>query len=110
MNEAIYNYIGLMYKANMVKIGFKEFKSLNMLKKVFLVLYSCDASEKVKKDIIYYCSINNIMYHEWGTKHNIGKSIGRNSDVAVISITDKRVACKLKNLIESIGGEIIGEN
>ncbi|MDI6602433.1 MAG: ribosomal L7Ae/L30e/S12e/Gadd45 family protein, partial [Thermoanaerobacteraceae bacterium] len=72
MVSKVYNYIGLMYKANKIKIGFKEFKSLNAARKVYLVLYASDASERVKNSIKYWCSLNNILYQEFGTKYELG--------------------------------------
>jgi ribosomal protein L7Ae-like RNA K-turn-binding protein len=107
MANMVYNYIGLMYKAKLLKIGFNAFKYLNKENKVFLVLYAHDTSEKVKNKIIYLCSLTGTDGYEYGLKYELGKSIGKNKDVAVISVKDKGVAARLKELI---GGEIIGKN
>jgi hypothetical protein len=48
MMDRVYNYIGLMYKANKIKIGFKAFKNLSKGGRVFLVVYTSDASNKIK--------------------------------------------------------------
>ncbi len=103
----VYNYIGLMYKANKIIIGFDDFKYLNMKKRLYLVLYAQDTSEKLKNKIMHLSSLSNTICREYGLKYEFGKSIGKNKEVAVISIKDKGVATRL---IELIGGEFIGEN
>lgn len=108
--DRVYNYIGLMYKANKIKIGFKAFKNLSKGGRVFLVVYTSDASNKIKKYIERWSLYNNVPCIEFGTKYFLSKFLGKHKDVAVISIIDYGISVKLKKLIEQSGGEIIGEN
>lgn len=97
MNK-IYSMVGLAKKGGKISIGFdvtcSEIKSNNSK----LVLIAEDASEKTKKNVIYFCEKNNCKYIKYGEKELLGKSLGKKM-VSVLSVNDENIASYLlKNI------------
>ena len=97
MNK-IYSMIGIARKGGKISIGF-DVACLDIKnKKSNLVLIACDASEKTKKNIVFFCDKFEIKYIEYGEKEILGKSLGKKM-VSVLSINDSNIASYLLNNI-----------
>lgn len=95
MNK-IYSMLGLARKGGKISIGFDVTVIEIKNKKSVLVLIAKDASEKTKKNILYFCKNHNCEYIEYGEKELLGKSLGRKM-VSVLSINDDNIASYLLN-------------
>lgn len=96
MNDKIYSMIGIARKGGKIAIGFDVTRGEIENKKSELVLIAVDASDKTKKNVIFFCEKFNCKYIEYGEKDLLGKSLGRKM-VSVLSINDKNIASYLLN-------------
>lgn len=97
MNK-IYSMLGIAKKGGKISIGF-DVACLDVKnKKSNLVLIASDASDKTKKNIIFFCDKYDIKYVEYGEKEILGKSLGRKV-VSVLSVNDTNIASYLLNNI-----------
>lgn len=83
-NNKIYSFLGLAAKAG--KVGSGEFVSETSIKKhmACLVIVAEDASENTKKHFRDMCSYRNIPIRIWGTKDELGHSIGKEMRVTIV--------------------------
>lgn len=100
MNK-IFSFLGLAKRSGNLVSG--DDTTLMELKKnkIKLVILATDASENTKKTFKDKSSFRNVKCIEFGTKEELGKSIGK-SNRAVIGIKDESFANKIKELL---GGE-----
>ena len=111
MNNQIYSFIGLMQKSGKLSSGDdtveREIKKGN----VKLLIIAQDASDNTKKRFEDMAKYRNIPYIYWGTKIDLGSSIGKSSR-AIIAVKDRGFANGLLNKVkeESNGGESIVKN
>lgn len=99
MNHKVLTLLGFAQRAGKIISGETGCISSIKQKKTFLVIIPEDASDNTKKLIISLCNYNGIECLEWGSKIDIGISIGK-SPRAVISVMDKRFADAIRELIE----------
>ncbi|MDK2984949.1 MAG: hypothetical protein PWQ96_591 [Clostridia bacterium] len=67
--------------------------------KIHLVLLAEDTSQESKKKFTNKLQNKNIKYRIFGTKEQLGRSIGKNSR-AILGITDSGLAQKILDLLE----------
>lgn len=103
MNRQTSNMLGLCQRAGklltgdcMVKNGIKDRKAL-------LVLLATDASERTKKEYLHMAKANNINIVQYGTKADLGWSVGK-SPRAAVAVIDPNFAKGIKQIIESERG------
>lgn len=112
MDNKIYLLIGLSTKAGRLTGGEdaveKSIKSL----KAQLVIVAEDASDNTRKKFMDICKYRNIEMRFFGSKELLGRYSGKELR-AVLAITDKGLADRLKELIDGrdqeIGGGMIGK-
>ncbi len=102
MNETkVYNLLGLTQKAGKLVSGENTLISKGNFNKYSLLIIAQDSSEATKKKFINKAINNNIDYILFGTKNELGMSLGK-SPRTVLAISDFKLAQKIKELI---GGE-----
>ena len=107
MINKVNGLLGISSKAGAVLAGTDLVLEEMSKKRVSLVLVANDASEKTKKNMIYYCNKENIDIEIYGTIDSNSKSIGKHNK-AVIGIKNKNLADNIKKIIH--GGERIDKN
>jgi ribosomal protein L7Ae-like RNA K-turn-binding protein len=108
MESKLYSFIGLMQKAGKLSSGDDSVEIDIKKGKTKLLIIAQDASENTKKKFENMARYRNIPYIFFGTKENIGLSIGKSSR-AVLSIEDENFANGFLAKIEGKynGGESI---
>lgn len=100
MNK-IFSFLGLAKRSGNLVSG--DDTTLMELKKnkIKLIILATDASENTKKTFKDKSSFRNVKCIEFGTKEELGRSIGK-SNRAVVGIKDESFAKRIKELL---GGE-----
>jgi ribosomal protein L7Ae-like RNA K-turn-binding protein len=97
MNK-IYSMIGLAYRAGRIAAGEDAVRKSIRKGKVRLLIISEDASENTQKRFGNAAEYYNIDVVIWGTKEELGMSIGK-SERSVIGITDDSFCKSLKGMM-----------
>jgi len=98
MNHKVLTLLGFAQKAGKVVSGETGCTAVIKQKKAFLVIVSEDASDNTKKQIKSLCQTNGIDCLEWGSKIDIGISIGK-SPRSVIGVLEKRFADAIREIL-----------
>lgn len=98
MINKVLGLLGISAKAGKIVSGTDLVLEEMQKQKVYLVIIAEDASGKTKKNIIYYCTKNNVQHIIFGTIDELSKSIGKNNK-AIIGIEDQNLA---KAIIDKI--------
>lgn len=101
MDKQVANMLGLCQRAGklisgdcLVKTGIKECN-------VKLVLLATDASVRTKKDYLHLAKVYNIPILQYGTKVELGLSVGK-SFRAAVGITDANFSEKIIQIIDRV--------
>ena len=97
--KKIYSWLGLSMRAGRLVSGEDTTLSEVKKKRTKLVIISEDASNNTKKLFNDKCSYRDIEFVIFGTKAEIGNSIGK-SPRAVVGILDENIAKEIKKIIE----------
>lgn len=99
MNNSIYFMLGLCMKAGKLLSG--EFQCEHAVKsnKAKLVIIAEDASSNTKKLFKDKCQFRGITLYEFGSKEQLGKSIGKQPR-ASLAVIDENFSSKLKKLLD----------
>lgn len=111
MRNNIYSFLGLMQKSGNIASGDDTVEFDIKKRKCKLLIIAEDASENTKKKFIDMVTYRKIQYVFYGSKADLGNSIGK-SERAVISIRDSGFAKELLNKLnlDLNGGEGIVKN
>ena len=99
MNKQTANMLGLCQRAGKLLSGDCMVKTAMKDRKAILVLLATDASERTKKEYLHIAKVNNTNIVQYGTKADLGWSVGK-SPRAAVAITDPNFAKGLKQIIE----------
>lgn len=99
MNKQAANMLGLCQRAGKLLSGDCAVKDGIKNKKVVLVLLATDASERTKKEYLHIAKANNTNIVQYGTKADLGRSVGKSLRAAV-AITDSNFAKEIIQIIE----------
>ncbi|MGI6678863.1 MAG: L7Ae/L30e/S12e/Gadd45 family ribosomal protein [Dehalobacterium sp.] len=98
----VFTLLGFAQKAGKVVSGETGSTAAINQKKAFLVILSEDATDSTKKRIKFLCRHNEIQCREWGSKIDLGNSIGK-SPRAVVAVLEQGFAdAILKSLMASV--------
>jgi ribosomal protein L7Ae-like RNA K-turn-binding protein len=100
----VLSYIGFAAKANKIVFGkdmIKDYIGDPRIGKK-LILIANDAGQRVKKDIIIRCEINNVPYFEISNKQTLAKAIGKSS-ISVLGLADENLVEAIIKVIEGKG-------
>lgn len=100
MENRIYQMIALCQKARKLVAGEFACKKAVLEKEALLVIVATDASKNTKKLFNDKTSYRNIECVEWGTKENLGSTLGKEPR-AVIAIVDINFATKIGQMIRN---------
>lgn len=100
IEKKIQSFLGLVFKSGNIISGEDATLLEVKKKKVSLVLVATDASDNTKKLFRDKCNYRNIENIEFLTKTMIGDAIGK-SPRAVIGIKDKKIAEKIRDMIQN---------
>lgn len=98
MNHKVLTLLGFAQKAGKIVSGETGCTASIKQKKAFLVIVSEDASDNTKNLIKSLCQTNRINCVEWGSKIDIGISIGK-SPRAAIGVMEKRFADAIREVL-----------
>lgn len=98
MISKTYGLLGISAKAGKLVSGTDLVLEEMNKARIYLVIIAEDASEKTKKNIVYYCDKNNVKHIFFGTIDELSKSIGKNNK-AIIGVKDQNLA---KAIIDKI--------
>lgn len=98
MNHKVLTLLGFAQRAGKIVSGETGCEAAIRQKKAFLVIVSEDASENTKNQIISLCKHFQVSCLVWGSKINIGVSIGK-SPRATIGILDKGFADEIRKML-----------
>ncbi|PTF04124.1 hypothetical protein BUY45_05480 [Staphylococcus devriesei] len=104
IKQQIFNFLGLAMRARKVKSG--EAVLLTEIKKqqAKLVILASDASENSLKNIKNKCETYNVPFRIFGTRAELGQSLGKAERVNV-GVTDIGFASKLVSMIDEYSKE-----
>ncbi|MFN4200777.1 L7Ae/L30e/S12e/Gadd45 family ribosomal protein [Fervidobacterium gondwanense] len=97
----VLSYLGFAAKANKIVFGkdmIKEYLNNPKIKDKLLIIAK-DAGERVKKDIIIRCDINNIDYFEVFDKKTLAKAVGK-KEISVLGIEDENLVRAVKDVLK----------
>ena len=97
--ERVLSSIGLAYRASLLTSGFDAVELALHSGAVGLLILSTDGSEKQKQKLVRIAREEEVPLEEFGTSEELGRSIGRDSRIA-IAILDEGFAGKLKSMID----------
>ena len=102
-DKKIFSMLSLCQKAGKIFSGeFMCEKSIKS-KEALFVIVALDASENTKKKFKELCNSSQIPLYLWGTKEELGRSIGKD-DRASLAIRDPHFAKKMEQLLQDIVG------
>lgn len=106
MRNNIYSFLGLMQKSGNIVSGDDTVEIDIKKRKCKLLIIAEDASDNTKKKFLNLAAYRKIQYIFWGSKIDLGNSIGK-SERAVLSIRDDGFARELLNKLslDLNGGE-----
>lgn len=90
MNK-IYGMLGFARKSGNLILGYDAVTDGIKNKKVVLVLYSADSSQKISEKVIQLCDANTIKCLKHGLKEEIGHILNK-SEVSFVGICDINMA------------------
>lgn len=99
MTKHTASMLGLCQRAGKLLSGDCMVKASIKDRKAVLVLLATDASERTKKEYLHLARSNNIGIVQWGTKIDLGLSVGKSLRAAV-AIIDNNFAKTIKQIIE----------
>lgn len=105
INNKLLGLLGICAKAGKVTSGADACLEDMKNKKINLIILAEDASEKTKKNYIYYGNKYNVPVVITNTTDDLSKSIGKKNR-AIIGIKDINLSIEIQKIIN--GGEIIG--
>jgi ribosomal protein L7Ae-like RNA K-turn-binding protein len=91
MTDKIYGMIGLSRKSGSLVLGFDLVEEQIKKRKLHLVIYTSDSSEKGRNNLIQLCEEYDVKYLEHGSKHELGKILNK-LEVSFVGIRDKNMA------------------
>ncbi len=91
MTDKIYGMIGLSRKSGNLVLGFDLVEEQIKKKKLHLVIYTSDSSEKGRSNLIKLCDEYGVNYLEHGSKYELGKILNK-LEVSFVGIKDKNMA------------------
>ncbi len=97
--------IGISTKAGKISFGTESVKETIIKNKAKLVIVAEDASDRLKKNIMYECENFKVPIVTFSTIEKLSKSIGK-TNKAVICIKDKNLGEEIYKII--CGGGAIG--
>ncbi|MCR6545894.1 L7Ae/L30e/S12e/Gadd45 family ribosomal protein [Dehalobacterium formicoaceticum] len=100
MNHQVFTLLGFAQKAGKIVSGETGCTAAIKHKKALLVIFSADAAESTKTQIKFLCRQNKIECREWGSKIDLGNSIGK-SPRAVLAVTEKGFASAILKILMS---------
>ena len=106
-NNKILGLLGLSAKARKVVSGTDACIEEMQKKNIKLLIVAQDASEKTKKNSIFYGDKYNVPVVITSTIEELSKAIGKRNR-AIIGISDINLSQEIQKIID--GGEIIGQN
>lgn len=99
VEKKIYSWLGLaMRSANLVSGDDTTMRDLKKMR-LNLIIVAGDASDNTKKLFIDKSSYRNVACRQFGTKEELGKSIGK-SPRAVLGIKDKKISDQILGLLD----------
>ena len=105
INNKLLGLLGICAKAGKITSGADACLEEIKINKIKLLILSEDASDKTKKNYIYYANKYNIPVIIVGKTEELSKAIGKRNR-AIIGIKDINLANEIQKIIN--GGEIIG--
>lgn len=91
MTNKIYGMIGLSRKSGSLVLGFDLVEEQIKKKKLHLVIFTSDSSEKGRNHLIQLCDAYEVKYLEHGSKQELGKILNK-LEVSFVGIRDKNMA------------------
>lgn len=109
MQNKVLSFLGLIKRTGNIVEGYNNCEeAIKIPRKICLMIFSEDVSEKSKKNFEYYCDKNNISVIQCFSKEELGHSVGR-TELNIIGITSKKMAAKLlSNYQEYITNNKVG--
>ena len=107
INNRLLGLRGISAKAGKVVSGSDACYEQIQQKKVKLIIIAQDASEKTKKNYMFYGNKYNVPVVIESTIDELSKAIGKKNK-AIIGIKDFNLSTEIQKIIN--GGEIIGQN
>ena len=97
MNPKIYQSLGLAKRAGKIVVGETQVVQAIRQQKAKLIILATDTAATTRKKIIDKSTFYKVPYREYGTRGQIGKSIGNDENV-VIALIDVNFANMISNL------------
>ncbi|MGL5822410.1 MAG: ribosomal L7Ae/L30e/S12e/Gadd45 family protein [Sarcina sp.] len=94
MRNKFLNFLGLVKRSGNILDGYNKCEEILGKKKVYLIIFSNEISEKSKEKFIKKCEKYNIPYKDGFSKEELGLSIGR-KEINIVGILDANMAKKL---------------
>lgn len=96
--DQVLSMLSIAKKAGVLKAGTFQVEESVKIQSAYLVIGATDGSERRKNDVKNMCEFYEIQYFFYGKKEDLGRCIGK-SEVALISITDEKLA---KSIVDKI--------
>ncbi|MGL4991097.1 MAG: ribosomal L7Ae/L30e/S12e/Gadd45 family protein [Sarcina sp.] len=94
MRDKFLNFLGLVKRSGNILDGYNKCEEIIGKKRVHLVIFSNEISEKSKKKFVKKCELLSIPYIDGFSKTELGNSIGK-EEINILGILDKNMAKKL---------------
>ncbi len=99
MEKSIYNMIGLAQKAGCIAAGETAVENAVKSGTVHLLIIASDASDSSRKHLRDMAVYRNIPNCVWGTKEDLGRSIGK-AERSGVAVSNQGLALKIQAMIE----------
>lgn len=96
MKNKFLNFLGLAKRAGNLLEGYNKCEEIIGKKKIYLIIFSDELSEKSKVKFLRLCEKYQIPYIDGFSKEELGFSIGK-SEINIVGVLDKNMAEKLKS-------------
>lgn len=95
MNK-FYSMLGLARRGGKISAGYDATCAAMQKNKDCLVVIAADASDKTRKNILYFCEKYGCRHIEYGEKEMLGKSLGKKT-LSVLAVNDENIIKYLLN-------------
>ena len=94
MRNKFLNFLGLAKRAGNILDGYNKCEEVIGKKKIYLIIFSNELSERSKSKFVKLCEKYQIPYIDGFSKEELGFSIGK-KEINIVGIIDKNMAEKL---------------
>ncbi|WP_055070963.1 50S ribosomal protein L7ae-like protein [Clostridium massiliamazoniense] len=94
MRSKFLSFLGLAKRSGNTVDGYNKCEEIIGKKKIHLIIFSTDLSERSKDKFLKLCEKHNIPYIDGFSKEELGYSIGK-TEINIVGIMDSNMAKKL---------------